>query len=231
MTRRHEGPFSLDGTHIECDKESLRKKNSHTFHKIKKLKKSSQQKKTAVYSEKPFMAPQSLANDISLDDKQKSMITKIQTKTKDVIVENRGLKRELSESREEIQILETTVETLEERLETFVVFMSNIQNKYKSVVRVFATDKQQLKEETNRLSEKYKDVAQKLDSTVDELNKTKEKLSKYNTRNVNKRHKRLNTKYEDSLRKNVELGERVVFLERELEEKEDERRVWIGMDF
>jgi phage shock protein A len=56
-----------------------------------------------------------------------------------------------------------------------------------------------------------------LNETTTKLEDAKNKLSKYNIRNVNKKHKRLNEKYVSTMNENKMLQEHVKEIEQEIE--------------
>jgi hypothetical protein len=59
--------------------------------------------------------------------------------------------------------------------------------------------------ETNKWQTKFESVSKTLDETTIKLDEVKSKLSKYNTRNVNKRQKRLENKFLKTLTEIQEL--------------------------
>lgn len=61
--------------------------------------------------------------------------------TKDVVAENRGMKRVLSDNEEEIETLYTQQETWEHKLETALTVLDTIQDRYRDTVAKHSKEK------------------------------------------------------------------------------------------
>ena len=86
-----------------------------------------------------------------------------------------------------------------------------------------------LEKETNKWQTKFESVSKTLDETTIKLDEVKSKLSKYNTRNVNKRQKRLENKFLTTLTEIQELKNQCEQKDNEIndvqESLEDKQRV------
>ena len=217
---------SIDSSFESCNEDSLRRKILLIFDNIKKMRKNGSKKKENDYSIKPFTAPTS-ATDVQLKgsgltEKDKDMIKEVKEKTKVVVQENRGLKREVNENLEEIDELTLTVEALEEKLHMTLGVMHNIQLKFKETMSKHSKDKEQLRRETNEWEQKFQDLSNTFDKLTQNHSDVQKKLSTYNVRNTNKRQKRLQNNYRRERKENEVLRERVNVLESEVQEKSEQ---------
>lgn len=141
----------------------------------------------------------------------------VQEKAKCEASENKQLKRRLEEHSQEIESLELYIEKLENSINISTQVLENIQIQHREAIKNFSLDKTLLQKETTKWQSKFNTISASLNETTTKLEDAKNKLSKYNIRNVNKKHKRLNEKYVSTMNENKVLQEHVKENEQEIE--------------
>lgn len=177
--------------------ESLRKKIQLTYNKIKLLRRKGNAEALHNYCQLTFTPP--LSKHQNVDDSTKDIIKEVTEKIKDVKKENNYLKRGLDEKEYSNQELKFQIEKLEKVSNVSLDVLKHLQIQHRNAIAKFSADKSLLEKETNKWQKKFEQTSESLDNTTNKLEEAKIKLSKYNPRNVNKRQKRLQDKYVNTL--------------------------------
>ena len=99
--------------------------------------------------------------------------------------------------------MELYIEKLENCINISTQVLENIQIQHREAINIWKS--------------KFNTISASLNETTTKLEDAKNKLSKYNIRNVNKKHKRLNEKYVSTMNENKVLQEHVKENEQEIE--------------
>ena len=226
----HLGKSMGDRQFLLTNLESLRKKIQTVYSKTKLLRKKGRQIPIDEFCKLEFIPPSSKVEQLDTDDKTKQFIRNVQQAVSDVKQENLALKRGLEDKENEIGELNYEVEVLEKYIETSLIVLNRIQVEHRNAIRKFSCDKTKLEQETNKWKLKFETVTRNLDIETKKLDEAKTKLSRYNIRNVNKRHKRLENKYEIAVNEKKILEEQFINQNNEINELQaivDEKQIEI----
>ena len=220
------GQAKDDKAFIDTNIESLRKKVQTVYNKSKLLKRKGNQDKIHSFCKTEFLPPACISGSLNVDV---GVIKSMQEVAKDVKKENVSLKRGIEDKENKINELNIQIDNFENFITTSLNVLNQIQLKHRDAIAKFSSDKVNLEKETNKWQTKFESVSKTLDETTIKLDEAKSKLSKYNTRNVNKRQKRLENKFLTTLTEIQELKNQCEQKDNEIndvqESLEDKQRV------
>ena len=177
--------------------EHVRMKLHRTKKKIANLKRNKRTELVTLELQKPFhqcdnsdidstnISPLSI-----LSDEDKMKLEKIQTVTRDIVNENRSLKRSLKDVQSDNTLLETSLDQLEMRESILLDLQHGIVDKQNRLMHSYGTDLERLRKENKDWSVTYENLSSQLDVVVNQLSKAKETLSQNKIRNMSKKMKR-----------------------------------------
>jgi chromosome segregation ATPase len=155
------------------------------------------------------------------DDSKTQKLNYLVTKTKDVVYENRQLKRELAEEQEHQNNLNLQISHYEKKVDLLFNVLESCTLKQKNAMSE-TNDVKVLEKNCRQWEKKYKELSEKLDKTLESLDMLKEKVKKLDTRNTNKKLKRRDEKIESQRSELIEKNEMIRESERRLEQMREE---------
>ncbi|VDI77284.1 Hypothetical predicted protein [Mytilus galloprovincialis] len=188
--------FALTGNKsCNYNESSVRRKIKDSVDKIKKMKKN-KNKDVEGFLGSIFKFPERREDAIigSFSDDRQALAKKIVDKTKEVVIENRVLKRKLENKSDDLDEVIDDYNVLKESYESLVINCNTIISECNSETVQFNNNNEKLKSTLNKLEEKYKIQSEKLDTKIQQLAEAKSKLGTYGIKNVNKKLKRKNEK-------------------------------------
>ncbi|CAC5402828.1 unnamed protein product [Mytilus coruscus] len=188
--------FALTGNKsCNYNESSVRRKIKDSVDKIKKMKKN-KNKDVEGFLGSIFKFPERREDAIidSFSDDRQALAKKVVDKTKQVVIENRVLKRKLENKSDDLDEVIDDYNVLKESYESLVINCNTIISECNSETVQFNNNNEQLKSTLHKLEEKYKIQSEKLDTKIQQLAEAKSKLGTYGIKNVNKKLKRKNEK-------------------------------------
>ena len=169
------------------------------LHRLKKKLASMKRNKQCVENELDKTFHAKVDTDIpdpTLSIETQLNLDKIKSNTKDVVQENRSLKRSIITSESDIVELEDKIASLKLKESVMLDLQNNIVGRQARMLSDYKDNVSVLARDNAQWNERYQRLSQDLDEIAAKLTKKEEYLSKLNTRNVTKKLKRRDEKLE-----------------------------------
>ena len=154
------------------------------------------------------------------DDVNSAKLKTMVTKTKNVVSENRSLKRELAGVEESHDVLSTQIVRYEYKVDILLSLLDIATHKYKDCLsEVKSVDK--VKKQVDAWEKKYEKLSEKLDETIVKPKEKRERMTDV-SRNMTKKMKRKEEKIERSSKKLKEQDDQIEALSMECEDLKEE---------